>query len=79
MSYNFDPFEPEPSVINHAHFDAVSGSITFGQSYGEFSINGQPLYSGSLTCFWEPHTQRLYDPLDPLGSPPLPQFDRLGF
>lgn len=37
---------------NRIYLDRVTGSISCGRMYGEFSLNGRPLYPGPLKELW---------------------------
>jgi hypothetical protein len=57
-------FRPDPldlgfaigeSRLRNAYFDTSRGVIGYGATYGEFSYNRKPLYSGSLNRFLTSH------------------------
>lgn len=54
MSHKSRSSGPRKRVRRRGRLDYKRGVIVYGQAYGEFSYNGEPLQYGPLTGVWEP-------------------------
>lgn len=50
------------SFHDYVVYDVATGSLGLGFRYGEHSLNGRPLQSGSVEVFWGTARGPLYDP-----------------